>query len=97
MKVNRQTFCEFGYLNNITSTYDYEVNDDGGSYFLNTNQILKIPKGYYVFLDCSSVCEIINHQIPNKKIQTLYYFFIQKDMYLKALNDNTIINIQKFN
>jgi hypothetical protein len=97
MKVLKTTFSEFRGLTNTPSSYDYEVNDDGGSYILNTNQILKIPKGHYVFLDCNKVCEILNHSTPNKKIQTLYYFFIQENIYLKALEDNTIINIQKFN
>ncbi len=91
----RDYFFKFNDLNNNTFTFNYETNGLINVFRLNTNEVLKVKKGSYVFLTCSNTCQILNSNITNQNIKNLYWFIIEEDMYIKALSDDTEIEYQK--
>jgi hypothetical protein len=91
----RDYFFIFNDLNNNTFTYNHETNGLTNVINLNTDEVLKVKKGSYVILTCSNTCEILNSNITNQKIKDLYWFIIENDMYIKALDDNTEISYQR--
>jgi hypothetical protein len=91
----RDYFFEFNDLNEHLFTYHYRTKGLTNVFILRSGEVLKIEKGSYIYLSCSNICEILNTDIPNQKIKDLYWFIIQNDMYIQALNNDTQISYQK--
>ncbi len=91
----RDYFFKFEDLNNDTFAYRYRTNGLTDVFILRANEILKVEKGSYVYLSCSDICEILNTFVIDQRIKDLYWFILENDMYIRALNDNTEISYQR--